>query len=134
MRRLALLLSLPVLLAACMEIRDQVLDFQDKPYATANSVWFVLPTALSTPPVSNILYGPCTAEFDMPESRRANCDLYHRVRGRSTPWAETAARAQTMAYGPGELQCWRTLGTSECIAIAGPPRPVNMVAPNMGAN
>ena len=70
----------------------------------------------------------------MPDTSRANCELYYKARSQTPPWQQTAARAQSMAYGPGELQCWRTIGSAECTAIAGPARPVNIIAPNMGGN
>lgn len=131
MRRLALLLTLPLALAACGELRQQALEWGDKPY---NSAWLVVPLAVTTPPLKQVLFGPCNDEFGMPEARRESCDLYYKVRMRSSPWGEATARAQAMNYGPGELQCWRTLGTAECVAIGGPPRTVNMIGPNMGAN
>lgn len=130
MRR-ALLLVLPLALGACGELRQKAIEYGDKPYGSA---WFVVPVAFATPPVNNVLVGPCTAEFAVPDGRRTNCNVHHFVRGQTAPWNESAARAQAMGYGPGELQCWRTLGTSECVVIAGPPRTVNMVGPNMGAN
>lgn len=130
MRR-ALLFVLPLALAACGELRQTAIEYSDKPY---NSAWLVVPVALATPPINNVLVGPCTDEFAVPDSRRTNCNLHHKVRSQTAPWNETTARAQAMSYGPGELQCWRTLGTSECAVIAGPPRSVYIVGPNMGAN
>lgn len=130
MRR-ALLFVLPLALAACTAVSDRLSDYSDK---SGHSASFVVPVALATPPLNNILVGPCTDEFAVPDGRKTNCNLHHKVRGQTSPWNETTARAQAMSYGPGELQCWRTLGTSECAVIAGPPRSVYIVGPNMGAN
>lgn len=138
MRRLAILASLTLLLAACVDRPDfsDITDMKintvaNKPY---NSVFVVVPMALATPPLNNIIFGPCENEFGMPDSRRANCELYYKARRQTSPWQQTAARAQAMSYGPGELQCWRTIGSAECTALAGPARAVNMIAPNMGGN
>jgi hypothetical protein len=95
-------------------------------------VWATL--ALSTPPLNNIIFGPCSDEFDMPVSRRANCDLYYKVRGRPSPWAETEAAAKVYGYAPTELYCRRTIGTAECVPLSGQARAPVLLAPNMGAN
>lgn len=136
MRRLAKMASLALLLGACTTNKVEFADLKIKTVANQpyNSLMIVAPLALTTPPVNQILLGPCEPEFAVPDGRRANCNIHHKLYGTIPPWREAQIRAQMMAYGPGELQCWKTLGVAECIVVAGPARPVNTIAPNMGSN
>ncbi len=130
MRRIVLL-SLALALPACTSAENRVQEIFHH-----NQV--VLPVGsifLATPPVNTILFGPCREEFGMSVDKKGTCNLYYAVRSQTAPWDRTAANAQQMAYQPGELQCSRTLGgRTECYVISGTPRPVNLIAPNMGAN
>jgi hypothetical protein len=86
----------------------------------------------TTPPVNTVLTGPCKEEFGMPDSRRANCELYYWIRGEDAPWVARQKYYAATAYQPGELECTRTRGEiAECSVVSGPPhQPPYIVAPN----
>ena len=88
--------------------------------------------ALATPPVNTIVFGPCQEEFGMPDSRRADCNLYYWIRGEDPPWVAREKYYAATAYRPGELQCTRTRGEIvECSVVSGAPKnPPYIVAPN----
>lgn len=94
--------------------------------------FYVGALALSTPPVNTVLFGPCTEEFGMPDSRRANCNTYYWLHMAQSPWDERKAAYDAAAYQPGELQCSRTRGEIvDCMVITGPPHlPPRIAAPN----
>ena len=94
------------------------------PYAAA--------LGLATPPLNTIVTGPCQEEFGMPDSRRANCNLYYWIRGEDSPWEAREKYYAATTYLPGELQCTRTRGKIvDCTVVDGPPKkPPYIVAPN----
>ena len=88
--------------------------------------------ALTTPPLNTILFGPCEEEFGMDPSRKANCELHHKLMGGEAPWVTRQKYFAATAYQPGELQCTQTRGqVAECAVVSGPPhQPPYIAAPN----
>lgn len=101
-------------------------------HAGENPAPYAVGLAIATPPLNTIIFGPCREEFGMPDSRRADCELYYRVRGEDAPWVAREKYYAATAYRPGELQCTRTRGEIvDCAVVTGPPhRPPYIVAPN----
>lgn len=137
MHKIMILLGFAALLGGCSS--ERVADYLnttkgrvERPNVGPPLVGLIL----ATPPVNTIAFGPCTEEFMAPEGRRAQCELYHQIRSQTSPVEQIKANGQAMAYQPGELQCWRTLGfKTECVVVAGAPRPNYLnAAPMMGAN
>lgn len=107
------------------------------PSATSFTTVYVGGGALAMPPLNTILFGPCHEEFGMDDARKANCELYYRVRGEEAPWVARQKYLDATAYQPGELSCTRTRGKIvECSVVSGPPHsPPYIVAPNnLGTN
>jgi hypothetical protein len=137
MRRIMILLGFATLLGGCSS--DRLADTLNTTTGRVEHPNTILPLTgliLSTPPVNAVLFGPCREEFMIPDGRKAQCELHSSIRGQTSVSERTRANGQAMAYQPGELQCWRTLGfKTECIVVAGPPRPNYLNgAPLMGAN
>jgi hypothetical protein len=90
-----------------------------------------LAVVAATPPVNQMLFGPCKEEFGMPDSKRDQCNFYYRVVERKpAPWNQREADAQAAIYAPGELRCWRTLGSvAECEVVGPLRKPSQLVAP-----
>ena len=135
MARVISVLLLGVLLAACSDL-PTISIFPDRGITTLEKARLGVGTlALSTPPLNQMVFGPCTDEFGMPESRRANCDIYYWVRNRNSPWVEAAAAERANSYPQEALQCQRTLGgVVECAPLSGRAHAPRLLAPNMGAN
>jgi hypothetical protein len=137
MHRIILSLGLVALLGGCSS--EKVADYLNTSKGRVEHPNTILPftgLVLTTPPVGTILFGPCKEEFMMPEGRRAQCEQYAKLYGETSAVERNRANGHAMAYQPGELQCWRTLGfKTECVVVAGAPRPSYLNAsPLMGAN
>jgi hypothetical protein len=96
--------------------------------------WMLLTAAV--PPYNTLAFGTCEEEFGMPDYRRANCELYYRLRGTTAPWQQRQAAAQQATYAAGELRCGRTLGgVSECEPVGAVRKPPSLALPNnLGAD
>jgi len=137
MRKAIFLLVFSALLGGCTSLNDQVQQHTSlKDVGRPNVTPYAVGLILATPPVNTWIFGPCKEEFMMPEGRREQCDFHYKLRGETAPYVRTQASGQSMAYQPGELQCYRTLGfKTECAIVSGAPRPNYLnAAPPMGAN
>jgi hypothetical protein len=140
MRRIMFFLGFSALLGGCTASGNErvadLLNTSPETVSRSNSALPVMGLILSTPPVNHILFGPCREEFMTPEGRKAQCELHARLWSETSAAQRNQANGQAMAYQPGELQCWRTLGfKTECVVVAGTPRPVYLnAAPQMGGN
>ncbi len=137
MSRIMILLGFAATLGACSN--ERVADYLNTStgrVAHPNTILPLTGLILSTPPVNTMLFGPCREEFMMPDGRRSQCDTYAKLYGETLAVERNKANGQAMAYQPGELQCWRTLGfKTECVVAAGAPRPTYINAsPLMGGN
>ena len=138
MSRIALAVAFAMLLAGCSSLDERIASItHDKtPSSGPTSGPTLIGLILATPPVNTLVFNPCLQEeVAMDNYKRALCNLRHQVKGTTPPWERTAAEARLMSYQPGELECARTLGgKTDCRVISGLPRPVTLVAPNMGSN
>ena len=110
MSRIALTVAVAALLTGCADLNEQIgkLGHDKRPNSTSASGSVVVPLLLATPPLNNIVFGPCTNELAMDDRKRSDCNLHHKIRGTTPPWEQAAAEARLMSYQPGELQCART--------------------------
>jgi hypothetical protein len=135
MTRLATLSLVGLLLVGCSNL-PSITIFPDQDFSTLQKGRLAFGTlALATPPLNQVVFGPCTEEFGMPESRRGSCDLYYSIRNRNSPWVEAAAAERANSYPQEALQCQRTLGgVAECVPLSGRAHAPRLLAPNMGSN
>lgn len=138
MSRIALaVVAIAGLLAGCSSLNEQIgqLGHDKTPNSAPTSIQPLMALILTAPPVNTIVFRSCRDEFAMDEYKRSLCEVNHKLRGTTPAWERAAAEARLMSYQPGELQCARTLGgITDCRVIQGMPRPVTLIAPNMGAN
>jgi hypothetical protein len=138
MRRAAVLIALAGLLAGCSipgQVNQEIVETAGRGRSPYNLGTAAVGLALATPPIHTLLISSCKEELFMDKSRRDLCDLNHKIRGTTSAWDRAAAEARLMAYQPGEVQCTRTLGgVPDCRVVAGVPRPVTLISPNMGSN